>query len=94
MTIKTSTAATELALTIIHDGRAYTAMCHLAARKYDISNYASPSIALAWMEHARLGAARYCYTFPGVIFTPADILGCALELAEYYEGHIKEIAEP
>jgi len=95
----TTTEARELMLYVVNDGKGYARRCEVARLALgDHRNTAAASLALAWVEIARRGAFDYDREFGdngrvcGRVFSAADILGAAFELAEYYEQHIKEMA--
>lgn len=86
----------ELALCIINDntadyGTTYNQRLAIARQPRVTAQ------AMGWSSNARVAAARYVKKFGAkgdtaeTVFTAADILLCAAELAEYYATHIAEI---
>ena len=93
---KTSHEAHELALTIINDGAGYPGRCELARKIRRTANNLTYQriFAAEWLQVATRGAQIYERQFgsPNAsVFSAADILGAALELAEYYAVHTDEI---
>ena len=79
-------ASHELALYEINTGKRYDRRCRIA-------RYPAHSAASCWLDIAKQAARDYERDFgtPGEgIFTCADLLECALELAAYYAEHMAE----
>ena len=91
-----SDGAHELALTIINEGKTYHLRVQRAEHALrDPSPGAQRVAAKAWLEFAYQGARQYERDFgdpegKASCFTAQDILGAAIELADYYEQHVKE----
>ena len=93
--MKTSPKAYELATIVINDGAGYPGRCELARKIRRAANNPTYQriFAAEWLQVATKGAQIYERQFgsPGAaLFSAADILGAALELAEYYDRHIAE----
>src|SRR5215467_5246430 len=87
----------ELALTIINDGKGYAQRTAFGRRAYEgkLSDFGVQNLAHRWLQIATAGARAYERQFgsPGAsCFTAADILGAAIEVADYYEQHARETA--
>jgi hypothetical protein len=88
-----TTGSHELALTIINDGDGYTERKHLAEYPQDRGAQVR-YVAQQWLHVASDGAKAYDKAFgtPNTSsFTVEDILLAAIELADYYAQHVKEL---
>ena len=94
--MKTSPKAYELATIVINDGAGYPGRCELARKIRRTANNPTYQriFAADWLQVATRGAQIYERQFgsPNAsVFSAADILGAALELADYYAVHTDEI---
>jgi hypothetical protein len=92
-----STGAHELALTIINDGKGYPRRVKAGELILDPAypRLMVRDMAREWLAIAQEGAKEYERQFGSAgasCFTVSDILGAAIELAEYYENHARESA--
>lgn len=91
-----SQGAHELALTIINDGPGYEIRATRGRMMLnDRSAETTRILAQTWLSAAIAGAKEYEKQFgsPGAsCFEVQDILGAAIELADYYEQHARESA--
>lgn len=89
-----SIGAHELALTIINDGEGYKRRTALGQSTLNGQNSLQARLtAKGWLTEAIVGAVKYERQFgsPGAsCFEVQDILGAAIELADYYEQHARE----
>lgn len=89
--------AVELALTIIHDGAGYLRRKQLGEQTIAAADaFTVRYRARDWFNVAMDGARKYERDFgtpnEASCFRVEDILGAAIELADYYERHAKEAA--
>ena len=99
MALYSNVGAHELALNIINDGKTYQRRKELGrlGLRSNLTGSTVRAHAQEWVTIARQGAFEYERAFGflpnGSCFTALDILGAALELAQYYEEHARECCQ-